>query len=67
MVFMNTIFLSFVRTKSFDLLPDERLHLILAQRLFVDYDMFSHRSPAQLLARRAEATSLSLGSLETRC
>jgi hypothetical protein len=51
---------SFVGTKSFDLLPDELLHLILAQRLFVDYDMFSHRSPAQLLARRAEATSLFL-------
>ena len=26
---------------------------------FVDYDVFSHRSPAQLLERRAEATSLS--------
>ena len=41
-------------------LPDELLHLILAELLFVDYDMFSHRSPAQLLARRAEAKSLSL-------
>jgi hypothetical protein len=48
------------RVKSFDLLPDELLHLILAQRFFVDYDMFSHRSPAQLLARRAEAMSLFL-------
>jgi hypothetical protein len=57
---MNTILSSFVRTKSFDILPDELLHLILAQPLFVDYDMFSHRSPAQLLARRAEATPLSL-------
>ena len=51
---------SFVRTRSFDLLPDELLHLILAHQLFVDYDMFSHRSPAQLLARRDEATSLPL-------
>ena len=41
-------------------LPDELLHLILAELLFVDYDMFSHRSPARLLERRAEATSLSL-------
>jgi hypothetical protein len=50
----------FVRRKSFDLLPDELLHLILAEKLFVDYDMFSHRSPAQLLARRVEATSSGL-------
>jgi hypothetical protein len=60
---MNTIlspFVRHVRMKSFDLLPDELLHLILAQPLFVDYDMFSHRSPAQLLARRVETTSLSL-------
>ena len=53
---MNTI----ISTKSFDLLPDELLHLVLAQLLFVDYDMFSHRSPVHFLARRAEATSLSL-------
>ena len=53
---MNTI----LSTKSFDLLPNELLHLVLAQLLFVDYDMFSHRSPVHFLARRAEATSLSL-------
>ena len=53
---MNTILL----TKSFDLFPDELLHLVLAQLLFVDYDMFSHRSPVHFLARRDEATSLSL-------
>ena len=53
---MNTI----LSTKSFDLLPNELLHLVLAQLLFVDYDVFSHRSPVQFLARRAEATSLSL-------
>ena len=48
-------------TQSFnDLFPNELLHLVLAQLLFVDYDMFSHRSPVQLLTRRAEAMSLSL-------
>ena len=47
-------------TKSFDLLPNELLHLVLAQLLFVDYDMFSHRSSVHFFARRAKATSLSL-------
>ena len=53
---MNTI----LSTKSFDVLPNELLHLVLAQLLFVDYDMFSHHSPVHFLERRAEATSLSL-------
>ena len=57
---LNMLPASLVRTKSFDLLPDELVHLILAEQLFVDYDMFSHRSPDQLLARHVEATSLSM-------
>ena len=40
--------------------PDELLHLVLAELLYYfDYDMFSLRSPAQLL-ERAEATTLPL-------
>jgi F-box-like len=50
---------SILSTKSFDLLPNELLHLVLAPLLFVDYDML-HRSPVPFLARRAEAMSLSL-------